>query len=557
MNRKILIATAWPYANGSLHLGHVAGLIGSDVSARYFRLNGDDVLFVSGSDCHGTPIVFEADKQGVEPSEIAEKYHQEFTDNFLNGLSFSFDNYTKTATENHYQTVQEIFLKLYNEGHIYTKEEELPYCNSCQKFLPDRYIEGECYICGFSSARGDQCDNCGNLIDPKKIINPKCKTCGASPEWKLSEHFFLKLSAWQKQISDYIKNSKNWRQNAKNFSQEFVNQGLHDRAITRDTKWGVPIPLEGYESKRIYVWFEAVLGYLSASKEWAKNIGDENKWQDFWSVKTQDFVSSTIHFYFHGKDNIPFHAIILPTILMAYGNLHLPDRIFSTEYLNLEGKQFSKSRKHAVWLNDFLAEFDSETLRYYLVLNGPETADANFSWPDYMAKTNNELIGNFGNLVFRTLSFIKKNFPDGLEFSEKIDDNLKQFLVDIESSFLSVGENIELGNYKKAIKIVFKIIEDSNKLLNERAPWKSIKTDEAQAKTDLAVFAHIIKSLAILINPFLPKTSLKICNSLNIDSENIKWQYPEKTSIKIADLEVLFKKIEAEEIEKQIEKLAN
>ncbi|MFA5421084.1 MAG: methionine--tRNA ligase, partial [Patescibacteria group bacterium] len=395
MNRKILIASAWPYANGSLHLGHVAGLIGADVLARYFRLKGDDVLFVSGSDCHGTPIAVEADRQGISPVEISEKYHKEFKDNFLNGLSFSFDNYTKTNTENHYRVIQEMFLKLYNEGHIYEKEEELPYCPKCEKFLADRYIEGECYMCGFSSARGDQCDNCGNLIDTKKLINPKCKICGTTPEWRKTKHFFLRLSAWEKEILSFVENSKGWRQNAKNFSQEFIKNGLHDRAITRDTEWGIPLPLEGYEGKRIYVWFEAVLGYLSASKEHSDN------WADFWQN------DKALHFYFHGKDNIPFHSIILPIILMSYGGLHLPDRMFSTEYLNLENKQFSKSRRHAVWLNDFLAEFDSESLRYYLILNGPETADANFSWSDYMAKTNNELIGNFGNLVFRVLSFVK------------------------------------------------------------------------------------------------------------------------------------------------------
>ena len=337
MGKKVLVAAAWPYANGSLHLGHVAGLIGGDVLARYHRLKGDDVLFVSGSDCHGTPIAVEADKQGVHPSEISSKYHVEFSDNFLNGLSFSYDNYTKTSTDNHQQLVQEMFLKLYKSGDIYIKEEELPYCSTCQRFLPDRYIEGECYICGFSSARGDQCDNCGNLMETKKLKNPKCKTCGNTPEWKKTEHFFLKLSAWQDKILKFIENSSFWRQNAKNFSREFVAQGLLDRAITRDTTWGVPIPLDGYESKRIYVWFEAVLGYLSASKEWAKNKGDENLWQDFWKN------NEALHYYIHGKDNIPFHAIILPTILMSYGDLHLPDRIVSSEYLNLEGKQFSKS----------------------------------------------------------------------------------------------------------------------------------------------------------------------------------------------------------------------
>ena len=544
MNRKILIASAWPYANGSLHLGHVAGLIGADVLARYFRLKGDDVLFVSGSDCHGTPIAVEADRQGISPVEISEKYHKEFKDNFLNGLSFSFDNYTKTNTENHYRVIQEMFLKLYNEGHIYEKEEELPYCPKCEKFLADRYIEGECYMCGFSSARGDQCDNCGNLIDTKKLINPKCKICGTTPEWRKTKHFFLRLSAWEKEILSFVENSKGWRQNAKNFSQEFIKNGLHDRAITRDTEWGIPLPLEGYEGKRIYVWFEAVLGYLSASKEHSDN------WADFWQN------DKALHFYFHGKDNIPFHSIILPIILMSYGGLHLPDRMFSTEYLNLENKQFSKSRRHAVWLNDFLAEFDSESLRYYLILNGPETADANFSWSDYMAKTNNELIGNFGNLVFRVLSFVKRNFPEGIEYPEKVEGELSIFLERIEKSFSELEELLEAGHFKKSLKLIFKIIEDGNKVLNDIAPWSKIKEDKEGAKSDLAVFVHIIKSLAVLIAPFLPKTADKINKSLGIESEDIKWGYPETGFSKIGDLEVLYEKIEQEKIDKQIKKMA-
>lgn len=547
MGKKVLVASAWPYANGSLHLGHVAGLIGGDVLSRYYRLKGDDVLFVSGSDCHGTPIAVEADKQGLHPSEIANKYHEEFKDNFLNGLSFSYDNYTKTTTDNHRQIVQEMFLKLYKNGDIYIKEEELPYCSNCQRFLPDRYVEGECYICGFSSARGDQCDNCGNLMETKKLKNPKCKTCGHTPEWKTTEHFFLKLSAWQDKILKFIENSSHWRQNAKNFSREFVAQGLLDRAITRDTEWGVPIPLDGYENKRIYVWFEAVLGYLSASKEWAKNEENDNLWQDFWKN------DEALHYYVHGKDNIPFHAIILPTILMSYGNLHLPDRIISSEYLNLEGKQFSKSRGHAVWLKDFLAEFDSDTLRYYLISNGPESADSNFSWQDYLAKTNNELIGNFGNFVFRTLSFIKKNFPDGINFPEKIDNKLEDFLNLTKNAFVSVGEDIELGNFKKAIRSVFEIIENGNRLLNEYAPWTLIKTNREKAGEDLAVFASIIKSLTILAEPFLPKTSAKMKSSLLMD--DLKWQFPDKSRIVVSDLEILYKKIEPEQIEKQLEKL--
>ncbi len=302
--RKMFIGAAWPYANGSLHLGHVAALLGADILARYFRSKGEEVLFVSGSDCHGTPIAFEADRLRVNPSEIADKYHEEFVESLVKGLQFSYDLYTKTTTENHKEVVQEIFLKLLKEGVIYTKTEELPYCLDCKRFLPDRYIEGECPICHYGSARGDQCDECGSIIDAHDLIRPRCKVCGSVPEWRSSEHFFLRLSVFEQKIKDWIEKSSGWRPNAKNFTLNILKSGLIDRGITRDITWGVPIPLPGYESKSIYVWFEAVCGYLSASKELSKESGNPELWKKFWVDE------NAVHYYVHGKDNIPFHTII-------------------------------------------------------------------------------------------------------------------------------------------------------------------------------------------------------------------------------------------------------
>lgn len=546
MNRKILIAAAWPYANGSLHLGHVASLIGSDVLARYFRLNGDSVLYVSGSDCHGTPIALEAVKQNVHPSVIADKYHQEFVETLVNGLLFSYDNYTKTTTENHYKVVQEIFLDLYNKGYIYTKNEELPYCNSCQRFLPDRYIEGECPICHFIPARGDQCDNCGNLMDSKKLINSTCKICGSTPTWKESEHFFLKLTAFEDQLKKWVEKSDGWRLNAKNFTTELLAQGLIDRAITRDTEWGVPIPLPGYDSKRIYVWFEAVSGYFSASKEWADSIGSANAWKDFWQN------NEAIHYYVHGKDNIPFHSIIWPSILLAYGNLNLPNKIISSEYLTLEKKQFSKSRHWAVWLPDFLKEFDSETLRYYLIANGSETSDADFSWKEFSIKVNTELIGNFGNYVYRILSFIQKNFPEGVNFTKKLDQESSAFIELAEKTFSLVSLDIEKGNFRKSLRSVFELIEHGNRYINIVAPWTTIKENREKAEKDLAVAGHIIKCLAILINPFLPKTSQKVCHDIGLDFSKIKWEYPSPEVLITNDPKPLFNRIDDEVVDKQL-----
>lgn len=545
MNRKILVAAAWPYANGSLHLGHVAALIGSDILARYFRLNGDSVLFVSGSDCHGTPIAFEADRQGIHPSEIADKYHSEFVKTLVDGLAFSYDIYTKTTTENHYKVVQEIFLKLYNDGQIYTKTEELPYCAKCGRFLPDRYIEGECPICHYGSARGDQCDGCGSLIDSKDLINPKCKICGSTPEWRESEHFFLRLTAFQNQLKDWVKENTGWRTNAKNFTTELLNQGLIDRAITRDTQWGVPIPLEGFENKRIYVWFEAVCGYISASKEWANSVGKADEWKDFWEN------AESLHYYVHGKDNIPFHTVIWPAILLAKGGLHLPDRIISSEYLTLEKKQFSKSRHWAVWLPDFLSEFDSETLRYYLVANGSETSDADFSWKEFLTRTNSELIGNFGNYIHRILSFIQKNFPEGVTIPDSLDERAAEFLRLAEETFSLVATAIEAGRFREGLRYAIKLVEHGNRYINDAAPWSTIKDNRKKAEGDLAVAGHVIKCLAILINPFLPKSSERICSEVGLNASDLKWAYPSPGLLVANNPKPLYKRIEQDVVNKQ------
>lgn len=549
MKRNILVAAAWPYANGSLHLGHVAALIGADILARFFRLNGDQVLFVSGSDCHGTPIAVEADRQHIKPSVIADRYHDEFAKTLIDGLSFSYDIYTKTTTDNHRFVVQEIFSKLYHAGYIYKKTEELPYCESCNRFLPDRYIEGECHVCHYSLARGDQCDNCGNLIDVRQLVKPKCKICGSAPVWRPSEHFFLKLSAFQEKLKGWVGQSQGWRSNAKNFTTNLLAQGLIDRAITRDTEWGIPIPLEGYKDKRIYVWFEAVCGYLSASKEWASSSKNTDEWKNFWEN------DNAVHFYVHGKDNIPFHTVIWPAILFAHGNLHFPDRIVSSEYLILEGKQFSKSRHWAVWLPDFLAEFDSETLRYYLVANGAETSDADFSWGEFLLRTNSELIGNFGNYIHRILSFISRNFPDGVRFPSSPDERAVEFLNLAKSTFSLVASSLEAARFREGLRCILRLVEHGNRYINDAAPWTTIKTDRLKAEYDLAVAGHIIKCLAILVFPFLPKTSGKICQDTGLQLQKLNWAYPTPRLLKVNNTKPLYKRIEPEDVEKQRSKL--
>lgn len=542
MSKKILVAAAWPYANGSLHLGHVAALLGADIIARYARSAGNEVLFVSGSDCHGTPIAVEADKLDLHPREIAEKFHQEFQRNLIEDLKFSYDCYTTTMTENHQRVVQEIFLKLYNDRVIFTKTEDLPYCLSCGRFLPDRYIEGECPICHFDPARGDQCDECGNLLNPDQLLKPRCKLCSKSPEWRPSKHFYLCLSAFTERLRKWVKESKGWRANAKQFTLGLLKEGFPDRAITRDTDWGVPIPFPGYENKRIYVWFEAVCGYLSASKEWAQKQGQDNLWEKFW------LDNSAVHYYVHGKDNIPFHTIVWPSILLGFGGLHLPDYIISSEHLALEKRQFSKSRNWVVLVDSFVREFDPETLRYYLIANGPETADADFAWENYRKRTNAELIGVFGNYIHRVLSFVKAHFPDGVSFPSTLSELQAETLKTARGSFSGTAKAIEEGRFRDGLRVILDLAAHGNRYINNAAPWLSIKEDRSKAEADLAVGAQLARCLAILASPFLPTTAERINRSIGVKETAIAWQYPEPNRVVVRELKPLYKRIEKQTI---------
>jgi len=549
MRTNVLIAAAWPYANGSLHLGHISALIGADVLARYNRLVGNNVLFVSGSDCHGTPIVVEADRLGVKPSSIALKYHKEFTRTLIRGLGFSYDLYTTTTTANHVEVVQELFLKLYDDGQIYTKVDDLPHCPNCNRFLPDRLVEGECPHCHFREARGDQCDECGRLLNPEDLVKPKCKVCGDAPEWKPSEHFYLKLSAFQSFLEGWVGESEGWRPNADGFTEKFLAQGLHDRAITRDTTWGVPIPIPGYDDKRIYVWFDAVCGYLSASKEWSVSKGQPELWREWWED------DKAIHYYVHGKDNILFHTVIWPSILHGFGGLHLPDRIISSEYLTLERKQFSKSRHWAVWLPDFIKDFDPETLRFYLVLAGPETADADFTWSDFRLRVNSELIGKFGNFINRVLALVRKSFPEGVRYPSSLSTDQAEFVDHAGRCFETVGSAIERGKFRVAFKEALSLAEHGNRYINTVEPWESSKTDRNKAEGDLAVAVQVIRCLSILVNPFLPVSSDKIQGQVG-EGRVETWEQPVPRDIFAAnEPRPLYRRVEQVEVDEQRSRL--
>jgi methionyl-tRNA synthetase len=392
MAKKVFVAVAWPYAAGSRHLGHVAGFgIPCDVFARYHRLAGNDVLMVSGTDDHGTPTTIRAEREGKTPRQISDYFNHEIADNLVQ-LGISYDLFTRTSTRNHYRVVQDIFLRHVERGTIFRDTMVGTYCENCHRFLPDRYVEGTCPHCGYEDARGDQCDECGRPLDPPELGQPRCKICGHPPVFRETEHFFLDLPAFDGRLRHYLDGKEAyWRPNVINFSFGLLNEGLKPRPITRDIEWGVPIPLEGYEEKRIYVWFDAVIGYFSASIEWAALKGDPERWREWWCD------DEARHYYFMGKDNIVFHSIIWPSMLMGYDEeLQLPYDIVASEFLTMEGKQFSTSRGVAVWLPDFLSRYEADPLRYYLTMNGPETRDTDFSWSEFVRRNNDGHLGQPG-----------------------------------------------------------------------------------------------------------------------------------------------------------------
>jgi methionyl-tRNA synthetase len=388
---------------------------------------------VSGSDQHGTPITLKAEQEGTRPGQIADRYHQQFLDSWQQ-LGISFDLFTRTGTTNHAQVSSNIFLTLLDRGYIYKATVSQPFCPHCQRSLPDRYVEGTCPYCHSTGARGDQCDECGKPINPAELFDPHCGICTTTPQFKDSEHFFLKLSAFENQLLDWVKQQTHWRPNVLNFTIRFLEGGLKDRAITRDIDWGIPIPLDGYNGKSIYVWFEAVIGYLSATKEWAKSSGNEEKWHSFWQGVAKSY-------YFIGKDNIPFHTIIWPAMLMGYGGFNLPYDIPANEFLTIEGKKLSTSRNWAVWLPDYLSRYDPDPLRYLLSINMPETGDADFSWREFIRRNNDELVATYGNLVHRVLTFVYRHFdgcvPDPGEF-----DNLSQTLLTNAGNTLNIMDDL-------------------------------------------------------------------------------------------------------------------
>ena len=519
--KKILVAPAWPYASGPRHIGHVAGFaVPADVFARYHRLKGNDVLTVSGTDEHGTPVMVAADRAGVSPRELADR-NNELTRIDLRDLGISYDCFTRTTTRNHYAVAQELFKGVHANGYMIAETTKGAISPSTGRTLPDRYIEGTCPICGYPEARGDQCDNCGNQLDPVDLINPKSIIDGSTPEFRETQHLFLDLPAFAEQLEEWLTAREGWRPNVKNFSLGLV-RDLKPRAMTRDIDWGVPVPVEGYpeDTKRIYVWFDAVIGYLSASVEWAKNRGTPDAWREWWQNPDAG------HYYFMGKDNIVFHSVIWPAMLLGYGSggevgagkgdLHLPTNVVASEYLTMEGKKASTSRNVAIWVHDFLSRYDPDPLRYYLTAGGPETQDTDFTWEEFVRRNNDELLANWGNLVNRTLVSAHRNFGTVPEPGELTPED-KAVLDGVAAAFGEVGALIEQARFRAAIAEAMRTSTLANQYVAEQAPWALVKTDRDRAATVLYVSLRLVDSLKTLLAPFLPFTSQVVHELLGYD----------------------------------------
>jgi methionyl-tRNA synthetase len=518
-SRHILTAPAWPYANGPRHIGHVSGFgLPADMFARYQRMAGNNVLMVSGTDEHGTPIQVQADAAGVTARELADRYNRVIAEDLV-GLDMSYDLFTRTTTLNHYAVTQEIFKGLYDNGYIFLRKTMGAISPSTGRTLPDRYIEGTCPICGYESARGDQCDNCGNQLDPVDLINPRSKINGETPVFVETEHFFLDLPAFADALGTWLQSKSGlWRPNVLKFSLNLLND-LKPRAYTRDFDWGVPVPLDGWRDrpdKRIYVWFDAVVGYLSASIEWARRSGDPDAWRAWW--QSPDAES----YYFMGKDNIVFHAEIWPAMLLGYGGkgardgkpgalgeLNLPTDVVASEYLTMEGRKFSSSRSVVIYVRDFLERYDVDALRYYLAVAGPENQDTDFTWSEFIRRNNDELLANWGNLVNRSVSFAARNIgavPD----PGALTDLDRELIQRSRDAFKSVGDHLSRSRFKTAITEAMRTIAEANKYLSEQAPWKLRESDPERMKTILHVALQLVDDGKTLLTPFLPRSSQKV-----------------------------------------------
>jgi methionyl-tRNA synthetase len=515
---RVLVCVAWPYANGPIHVGHVTGsLLPADIFVRFNRLRGNETIMVSGSDMHGAPITVSADREKVSPEEIANRYHS-INSKAIEGLGISFDLFTSTHTENHQEVAREFFLKLLEKGHLKRMTASQYYCSNCDRFLPDRYVEGDCPHCGAGNARGDQCDACGMDLNAEELKNARCQLCSSVPELRDTEHFFLQLSHFADGLIDYVKGCGHWRPHVRAFTLNVLNEGLLDRPITRDISWGVPVPVDGYESKRMYVWFEAVMGYLSATKEWAKLKSTPDSWERYWKD------GSCRSYYFLGKDNIVFHTIIWPAMLTGYGGLNLPYDVVANQFMNLGGQKFSKSMGVSIDISDLLTKFQPDVLRYYLTANMPEFKDSEFSWEDFGQRINSELVATYGNFVHRAMSFTFKNFG-AVPKKGELDDRDKVALARIAEAKRAVTSSLTACEFREALKSLMDLAQFGNQYFDAVAPWALVRSDRDRCGTVLYVSLEMCKALAVLGSPFMPFSSERIWKDLGMEGsvESTGW----------------------------------
>jgi len=535
--------------------------LSADVVARYYRLKGEETLFVSGSDEHGTPIEVEAIRLGINPKELTDRNHAKVSELFKK-WGISYDNYTRTESPVHKEFVQNHLLKIYKNGYIFTQETPMLYCENCKRFLPDRFVEGRCPFCSYERARGDQCDACGRLLEPTTLIEPYCVICKGKPILKTTKHWYIDLSKLSDKLAEYLENNKQFSASTKNFSLNLVKEGLKPRAVTRDVAWGIPAPFPGAEDKTSYVWVEAVLGYVSATMEYFRNRDESEKWREYWFNKDAKTL------YFVGKDNIPFHTIILPALLLASGeNYNLPWNVSATEFLQFKGEKASKSQRIGIWIDEALELFPPDYWRYFLIATRPETKDTNFSWELFIEKVNADLNDTFGNFIHRTLKFINKHFNGAIPKPEALSEDAEQILKELIEKVEKVAEEIEECKLQAAANILMSISRMGNQYLNEKEPWNLIKKDKAKAANVIYVAAQIVKALAIVSAPFIPFTAEEIWKTLKLSGNifNHRWSealQPLSADHKIAEAKPLFQKIEADEkqldemLEKTREKLA-
>lgn len=547
MSRHILVAVGWPYASGSRHLGHLAGAyLPADIFARYHRASGNDVLMVSGSDVHGTPITVRADHEGVPPQEIVDRYHKEFLDNWQ-AVGISWDLYTSTGTDNHREVTWDIFRTLRDNGYITVEPSEQYFDPEADRFLPDRYVEGTCPHCGYEEARGDQCDNCGRQLDPTDLANPRSRMTGATPIMRETQHYFLRLSAFQEELLEWLTERKGWRKHVQNMAVGFTKEGLQDRAITRDLEWGVPIPPEADEigeGKRIYVWFEAVIGYLSASKEWAQHQGEPDAWKAWWEGADAE------SYYFVGKDNIVFHTIIWPCQLMGYGGLSLPTDVPANQFVTFRGDKASASRGVGNSIGWYAERLQPDALRFALASILPEHNDTDLSDDAIIERVNGELVATWGNLVNRVLSMSARDFDGKVPDQGDLTDDDSAIVSLAAETVAKVGEHIEAVELRAGLRTAMEAAGRVNAYLNSTEPWHVLKEDPARGGTILWSAIQAISGIRVALSPYLPFSTGTIGEMLGLDAEVASWDAPTVPGgTVLGDIQPVFDKLDGDALD--------